>query len=194
MRLDINLATRPYQDAGRFYLQWGALLAGVLVLTLVLAGFAVSAWKQGRAVSRRIEQANQQIASLNHEKEEAEAILQRPGNREVRDRSAFLNTLIARKTFSWTQVFADLEKIMPPRLHVVSITPDLSKDNRLEVHLRVAAESRDTAVDLVRRMEQAPHFVRPEIQQETTKPQSAAGGVEFEIIAQYAPGTQKGKP
>ena len=195
MRLDINLATHPYEDARRFYAQWGALLGGAAVLTLLLAGFAFSAWRQGREVSRRIEQANQQIASLQREKQEAEAILQQPGNKEVRDRSAFLNTLIARKAFSWTQVFAELEKIMPPRLHVVSITPDLSADNRLEVHLRVAAESRDSAIELVRRMEQSAHFVRPEIQEETAEPPSAAGGgVQFEIIAQYAPLAQKGRP
>ena len=194
MRLDINLATHPYEDARRFYSQWGMALAAVAVATLLLAGFAVSSWRQGREVSRRIEQANQQIASLQREKQEAEAILQQPGNKEVRDRSAFLNTLIARKAFSWTQVFAELEKIMPPRLHVVSITPDLSADNRLEVHLRVAAESRDSAIELVRRMEQSAHFVRPEIQEETAEVQSAGGGVQFEIVAQYEPGAQKGRP
>lgn len=195
MRLDINLATRPYEDARRFYMRWGALLAGVALLTLLLVAFAFSSWKQGREVTLRIQQADQQIASLNQEKQQAEAVLERPGNREVRDRSAFLNTLIARKTFSWTQVFAELEKIIPPRLHVISITPDLSADNRLEVHLRVAAESRDTAVELVRRMEQSPHFRRPEIQEETTEPQSGSGGVQFEIIAQYAPvAAQRGRP
>jgi type IV pilus assembly protein PilN len=194
MRLDINLATRPYEDAHRFYVRWGAMLAGMAVLTLLLAAFAFSSWKQGREVSRRIQQADQQIASLQRDKQQAEAVLERPGNREVRDRSAFLNTLIARKAFSWTQVFAELEKMMPPRLHVVSITPDLSADNRLEVHLRVAAESRDTAVELVRRMEQSPHFRLPEIREETAETQSPAGGVQFEIVAQYAPTAQKGRP
>ena len=91
------------------------------------------------------------------------------------------------------QVFADLETIMPPRLHVVSITPDLTEDNRLQVHLRVAGETRDSAVELVRRMEASPHFLRPEIQAETAQapPQP---GVQFEIVAQYTPAAQKGKP
>lgn len=193
MRLDINLATRPYEDARRFWLQWGIRFALAGALTLVLLFFAASAWRQGHAVSRRIDQANQQIASLQREKEQAEAILARPGNRETRDRSAFLNTLITRKAFSWTQVFADLEAIMPPRLHVVSITPDLTEDNRLQVHLRVAAESRDSAVELVRRMEASPHFRSPEIQSETSEapPQT---GVEFEIIARYASAAPKGRP
>lgn len=193
MRLDLNLATRPYEDARRFWLQWGARLAAVGALTLVLLLFTASAWRQGRTVSRRIEQANQQIASLQHEKQQAEAILARPGNREIRDRSAFLNTLIVRKAFSWTQVFADLEAIMPPRLHVVSIAPDLTEDNRLQVHLRVAGETRDSAVELVRRMEASPHFRNPEIQSETTAGPPQAG-VDFEIVARYTPAAQKGRP
>jgi type IV pilus assembly protein PilN len=195
MRLDINLATHPYQDARRFYVRWVALLAGVALLTLLLAWHAVSSWKQGREVGRRIEQANQQITSLSQERQQAEAVLQRPGNREVRDRSAFLNTLIARKAFSWTQVFAELEKMMPPRLHVVSITPDLSADNRLEVHLRVASDSSEPAIELVKRMEGSPHFRRAEIVEQTVQPQSQAGGsVQFEIVARYEPAAQKGTP
>jgi len=193
MRLEINLATRPYEDVRRFWLQWGARLAVVGGLTLMLMLFAVSAWRQGRAVNRRIEQARQRVASLEKEKEQAEAILDRPGNRETRERSAFLNTLIARKAFSWTQVFADLETIMPPRLHVVSIAPDLTEDNRLQVHLRVAGESRDSALELVRRMETSPHFRTPEIEAETAQAPPQIG-VEFEIVARYTPTAQKGRP
>ena len=195
MRLDINLASHPYEDARRFYSQWSLLLVGVAVLTVLLVGFAVSSWRQGRAVSRRIEQANRQMASLDQEKQAAEAILERPGNKEVRDRSAFLNNLIARKAFSWTQVFAELEQIMPPRLHVVSITPDLAADNALEVHLRVAADNSEPAIELVRRMEGSPHFRRAEIVEQTTEPQAQPGsGVRFEIVAQYSPAAQKGRP
>ena len=193
MHLEVNLATRPYEDVRRFWLQWSLRFAALGVLSLILLLFLFSAWRQGRAVSRRTEQARQQIASLQQEKQQAESILGRPGNREIRERSAFLNALIARKAFSWTQVFADLETIMPPRLHVVSITPDLTEDNRLQVHLRVAGESRDSAVELVRRMEASPHFRGPEIKAEVTEAPPQAG-VEFEIVARYTPAAQKGRP
>ena len=36
MRLDINLATRPYEDARRFWLQWGSVVAAVGLFTLIL--------------------------------------------------------------------------------------------------------------------------------------------------------------
>ena len=46
--------------------------------------------------------------------------------------SQFLNDLFLRKAFSWTRVFEDLERVMPPRLHVVSIHPATNTDNQLE--------------------------------------------------------------
>ena len=49
MRLDINLATRPYEDAREFWVRWGLGVALLGVLTLVLMGWAVQGWtKAGR--------------------------------------------------------------------------------------------------------------------------------------------------
>ena len=42
MRLDINLATRPYEDARRFWVQWGNILSAVGLLTLILVFMALS--------------------------------------------------------------------------------------------------------------------------------------------------------
>ena len=36
MRLDINLATRPYEDSREFWTRWGMVLAAVSVLTVAL--------------------------------------------------------------------------------------------------------------------------------------------------------------
>ena len=36
MRIGINLASRPYQDEGRFYRIWGAALAFMILLTALM--------------------------------------------------------------------------------------------------------------------------------------------------------------
>ena len=88
--------------------------------------------------------------------------------RPVVDDSKFLNGLIARKSFSWTRVFMQLEQIMPPKLHVVSISPALHpKTNTVEVHMTVAGTSRDAAVELVKRLEQSPSFRDARIEEES---------------------------
>ena len=61
------------------------------------------------------------IADRDRRRAEAEEFLNRQENRNTRDKSQFLNELIERKAFSWTRVLENLEKVMPPRVHLVSI-------------------------------------------------------------------------
>jgi len=41
MRLNINLATRPYEDAREFWSRWGLGVGALGVVTLILIGLAV---------------------------------------------------------------------------------------------------------------------------------------------------------
>lgn len=191
MRLDINLASRPYEDLGEFYRSWGVLGAITGLLTVVLAGFALSSLLGARTVGKQTAGLRRQMAVFDQQKRAAEELLDRPENRETRDRSRFLNSLIARKAFSWTQVFADLEKIIPARVRVVSIRPDLNPDNQIEVQMKVETDSRDKTIELVRRLEQSKIFRQPQVKSEAA--QNASGGahsVQFEIVALYTPHAQ----
>jgi len=126
----------------------------LLALTTVLLGFlAVTGFINATRDRHVIADLQSRLAASDQEKNRAEALLNQPQNREIRDRSRFLNSLFQRKAFSWTRVFEDLERVMPPRLHVVSIRPDTSVDNNLEIKLVVAGDSREQALDLVRKME-----------------------------------------
>jgi len=190
MRTRINLATQPYEDARLFYMQWGGLLLALLVVTIALFALVVRTHRASADIARRVELERRQIAEIDRERDAAEAILNRPENRDVRDKSRFLNALIARKAFSWTQVFSDLEKIVPPRVRIVSIRPDVNQSNQLEINLEAIGDSRDKAIELVRRMEEAPTFREPQVRVE--RPDSErGGGVEFTIIAQYIPQLHK---
>src|SRR5512143_879951 len=138
MRLDINLATRPYEDARRFWTRWG-LGVGVLALaTVVLIGFAVRGWIEAGHDRRTIQGLQRQIDERDAERSQAQSYLNLEMNRSTRDQSQFLNSLIQRKAFSWTRVFEDLEKVMPPSLHVVSLKPALNDQDQLELEMKVA--------------------------------------------------------
>ncbi len=190
MRTRINLATQPYEDARRFYLQRGGLLLLLAVIAAVLVSLGVRSYHASRDIARKVAQERRQIAEIDRERAAAEAILNRPENRDVRDRSRFLNALIVRKAFSWTQVFSDLEKIVPPRVRIVSIRPDVNTSNQLEIHLEAIGDSREKAIELVRRMEESPTFREPQVRVE--RPETGpAPGVAFTIVAQYVPQLRK---
>jgi type IV pilus assembly protein PilN len=187
MRVDINLASRPYEDSSSVWVRWGGAVAVVGLITIVLLYSVVAGWITARKDRILIAERQQQIAERDQEKAQAEAILNLPENRTTRDRSQFLNDLFRRKAFSWTKVFEDLEKVMPARLHVVSIQPAMA-DNELEIKLVVAGESRERALELVRKMESSQHFHQTQIEQESSQGGQAAGdNVQFDITAVYIP-------
>ena len=93
-------------------------------------------WRTSAAtwrVSKRQPQSSAEQANLD-------AVLRRPENAEVLERSVFLNALLYRKGISWTRIFADLEKIMPPNVRVMNIRPFVNEENQVTLDMTVGAE------------------------------------------------------
>src|ERR1700692_1851570 len=187
MRLDINLATRPYEDAREFWGRWGLGVGLLAASTLLLIGFAVQSWIHAGRDRQEIRSLQQQIAERDGERAKAQAFLDMSVNRSSRDQSQFLNGLIQRKAFSWTRVFEDLERVMPSNLHVVSLRPEINEQNQMQLDMKVACQTRGAAVELVHRMEGSRHFQGAQLVQET---ESGDGtGVSAAVIAIYVPDT-----
>jgi len=187
MRLDINLASHPYEDARQFWMVWGTAVGVAGLLTLVLLGLDASGWIYARRDRKEMQQARAMIAQCDRNRAEAEAFLNRPENRTTRDKSEFLNELIEHKAFSWTLVLENLEKVMPPRVHLVAISPGLTDDNQVSLKMTVAGDSRDRAIELAKRMEESRRFAQTNVQSEATI-QSQTGDTEVvEIGAIYVP-------
>ncbi len=188
MHLNINLSTRPYEDAQQFWLRWGVGLGALGILTLALLAMTVTGWFNASRDRAKIRDLQAQIINRDQQRSDAQAFLQQPANYMTRDKSQFLNDLIQRKSFSWTRAFEDLEKVMPPRLHVISMRPEMTPEGQLEVRLVVAGDSRERALDLARRMEHSPHFQQTQITQEAqTGTTNGADAVQFNISALYIP-------
>lgn len=187
MRLNINLASRPYRDVRQFLMTWGTATALLALFSIALGWYAFHSWRQARDMNGQISHLRAQIEKLDSERAAAIALLNQPQNREVANESTFLNGLIARRSFSWTRLFMELERILPTRLHVVSISPTLNKKNQIEIHVQVAGDAREQAVELVRRLEDSPSFRQAELKAESFGPLPGGDRVQFDIIALYVP-------
>ena len=192
MKFRINLASEPYENARLFYMRWGSLLLALAVLTGALVLGAVSGWRNAHVVSGKIAAEKANLDKVNRQEQQDIAILNKPENRDVRDKSRVLNSLIRSKEFSWTLIFSDLEHLMPTRLHVLSITPQLDQNNEIEVHMVVAGDSREKAIELVQNMEKSREFRRAQVISESENRREQPGTpvadtVKFEITAQYVP-------
>ncbi|MGC2109014.1 MAG: hypothetical protein WA655_05815 [Candidatus Korobacteraceae bacterium] len=199
MRLNINLASQPYEAARQYRQRMTVLIAVLGLAAVVLVGYIAYQRVNSRDINRQIAAVQQQIDALDREEAQARAILNKPVNHGIADQSDFLNDLFARKAMSWTRIFTEMERIVPSNLHVVSMKPDYTKTNDLVLHMVVATDSRDKAVELVRRMEKSNHFRSPQVVAETvvantTAQTAGSGDIQFDIAAVYIPGVQDEAP
>jgi len=190
MRFNINLASQPYQDSRQFWIYWGASLGLLALITAALVYFAVIGFMAGASDRHEISQLRSEVDRLDQEKNQAQAMLNRPDNRIVRDRSRFLNQLFEQKALSWTLIFEQLEQVMPAHLHVISIQPGLTQENDMQLKLVVGGDTREQALDLVRKMENSRHFKQTRIEAEKYSDKendNKKDRVQFDIEALYVP-------
>jgi Tfp pilus assembly protein PilN len=187
MRLDINLATHAYEDSRQFWMRWGTGVAILGLVTLGLLIVSIMGWYNARVDRKKLSDLRGQITQREEEQASAEALLNRPENRVMRAKSQYLNDLIVRKAFSWTQAIETLERLMPPKIHLVSIAPELNDENQLAIKMVVAGDSSDRAFELVRRMEGSKHFRETRIEGTREMVQTGAVGVQVDILAVYVP-------
>jgi type IV pilus assembly protein PilN len=194
MRPNINLATQPYEDVRRFTAIWTGLIGALLLSAIVLSVLVYKRWHEYRQVSRAISIEKNVLQELEDQQAQGLVILNRPENQEVRQRSDFLNQLILRKEVSWTKIFGSLEKMMPPRLRVLSVQPSVEQGQIL-ISMQVGGDSRDRVAELVRRMERSKTFRNAQVVNETD--QAGGGGAQeqdpmrFSVRAEYVPGAQE---
>jgi len=193
MQLNINLASQPYEAARQFRRMIGSVVGVLVVVTVLLLGYILYQRVQSRSVNQQLALVQQEMDNLDREEMQARILLAKPANREVADQSEFLNELFARKALSWTRLFTEMEKIMPPDLRVVSIKQEYTKAGDLLLHMTVATDARERAVELVQHMEKSSHFRQPQMVNESvmtnTSDQSAGPGNNLiDVAAIYVPG------
>ena len=189
MRTNINLATQPYEDARHFLTHWISILGGLVVLAGLLTFAVVTRWHDYRQMTSNVNREKQVLAEFDSKQAQDLAILNRGSNQDVRERSEFINGLIRSKQVSWTRIFTHLEKMMPPHLRVLSVTPDLSQE-QFVITLQLGGD-RNRAAELVRRMEQSRAFRNAQFVNESDVGGGPGPGqndpFRFQIKAEYVP-------
>lgn len=166
MRVRLNLSTSPIASGRRFAA--GATLAGILGLALlaVLSWHAYTVWRGDTAFRERQSALQAQIDGLSGQRTALETFFNQQDTIKRRDRAAFLNSLIAQRTFPWTQIFTDLEHMLPEGVHVVSIEPRMVGDD-VQLRLVVGALSDEGKLKFLRTLELSKVFSHIQLVEET---------------------------
>ncbi len=161
MKLPLNLASDPQENLRpyRFGIVVGCLLAAVLLGTLIQKERRNRT--EFRTIIEQTQQKDAEIDRLEQEEGELEDWLSTPEVEQIRDRSAFLNSLILQKSLSWTRMFQDLEEILPGQARVTAIRPSFNQSLQAELNLSIGAESVDPLVEMLKRLETSERFGTP---------------------------------
>jgi type IV pilus assembly protein PilN len=164
VQVPINLATEPFRRDRPMLVASAAL--GLLLVALLAFQITTIVHERRRAadIHTTIDRLNAQLRTIGTEQAKLNATLRRPENAEVLERSLFLNTLIERKAISWSKIFADLEKVLPYNVRLVSVRlPEVDSQNAVLLDMLVGAKEVQPVLELLRKLEASPQFGAPEV-------------------------------
>ena len=152
-RIAINLASEPFRKDRPMFVASVAVSVLLLALLVLLSSLAYVERQQVAGTREAIRQSEAHLAQVRAESAQLGAVLREPDNADVLDRSVFLNSLLLRKSISWTRMFADLEKVMPYSVRLISIRPALTADNHVYLDMIVGSRSGEPVIEFLKRLE-----------------------------------------
>jgi Tfp pilus assembly protein PilN len=177
-RTGINLASQPF---GRERAEMAVLAALCSVLTISLVVFLALIIQDRRQVStlrKSIRSQQQQLTALDRQQNQFQGVIARPANADVFSKSVFYNQLIARRAVSWTRVFDDLERLMPPTIQLVSLRlPQVAAENEgdrnhVELVMLVGTQQPQAILTLTKRLQESSLFGPVEFSSQTPPTQN----------------------
>ena len=162
MIVPFNLATEPLETHRRFLVfSWAVgMLAGLLFVALGHHVYEVRKVDATYRIQR--EKSDREIERLSGQRRELDAFFSRRENAELHDRAAFVNSIIDARSFNWTRMFVDLEKVLPGGVRVMDIEPS-QVNGQAAVKLTVGAVSEEAKMEFLRALEQSDVFSHLEL-------------------------------
>ena len=184
---DLNLSTRPFPAYRLINIALGAVLAVLLVGSVWQAvGFARYS-RLARSIRSGEQDMRVEATSLGTRVAELEARLDRPEAAAKLNEITFLNRAIARKSFSWTRLFANLEDMVPENVHLTNLTPGLGDNGGVTLQIGVRGRSIEDMKEFIARLEKSPVFGKVIVSAEEKRDPAIATDVDITLTTIYFP-------
>jgi type IV pilus assembly protein PilN len=184
---DLNLSTRPFPAYGLT----NVLLAAVLVILAIITTWQAYGFMTytSQAAEIRDQERTARVESevLGRRLAELEGELNTPEAAAKLDEIGYLNDLIARKTFSWTQVFANLENLVPDNVHLTALTPEIGPAGPVVMRINVRGRNVDGISNFISALEKSPAFENVVVSTEEKRDQAVSPDVDVALTVDYFP-------
>ena len=186
MPTKLNLASKPFSNRS---LPW-AVTTFVVFLSLICLVFIVRATRQAQAQAAAVQN---DINSLGLQDQSLRQQAQAVKNSLTSDQLQSLNaahTLVDRKQFSWSRLFADLEQALPGSVRVKRIAvrgvATRGDETLAELELTVVAKTPATVTEMIAEMDRAGIF-HAELRSQNLQRGRGESGAEYELFVVYRP-------
>jgi Tfp pilus assembly protein PilN len=179
-RISLNLATSPLRNR-RFFFLLGGLVGTALLVLALLSGIVFLRFNmKKRAVKISLEKVNEAVLADQKERIRLTA-KNKEASKKDKEKVDFINSIILKKSFSWTGFFSRLEDCLPGSSYILSLAPTLVDDSRVQVRFKVVLQSLDDLLKLISNL-QAQNFGPPRVESEERNEQ---GQLTSEITVSY---------
>ena len=157
MKVRLNLATKPLVTHRKFLAGSGLLGLAAAAVFAGLGWHVYNAREANAEMRGKTAEISQQVEDLERQRESLKRFFAIEENRKLHDRATFINELIDARSFNWTKMFMDLEKLIPPGVRVISIDPKQEKGS-VEVKFSIGATSDENKVKFIKALENSNSF------------------------------------
>jgi Tfp pilus assembly protein PilN len=182
----LNLATNPFRNRA---LPW--TVTAIITVFSVIALIFIVKWtsdtnRKVMAASRDVADLRAKTNAMNKRAEEIKVAL----TPEQKLSLISTHTLVNRKQFSWSRLFADLEHALPGTVRVsrIAVKEIRTQDNRPVANLELVVVSKNpaTVTQMIEEMERQGVF-HAELVSMNLQRGRESGGQEFEMNVNYTP-------
>jgi type IV pilus assembly protein PilN len=159
--IHVNLAARPYRDIRPFYAVVVAVSLLIAFLMLNNIDTYVRYVRDTSTTRNEIAAIESQIQQEHRRADAAQRQIATIDLVSLSKETKFVNTQLAQRAFSWSELLDRLESVLPENVRLKSVSPTF-EDNGL-VHLSLALEGKtaDTMLNTINRLQRDPHFANP---------------------------------
>lgn len=181
--LGTNLSTRPFYNARAVRAVLGVLAVLVALATVYNVVTGVRLLRRTSQLGAEASRADGERAAAAQRAAQARAGLARQDVEGVLKAARQVSALVDLRTFSWTELFNDLERTLPADVMLVAVQPQSGRGG-MTVALQVLGKSVESLDAFMQRLETTGRFRRVYSQ---TESQLEDGTYDATISAEYAP-------
>jgi hypothetical protein len=179
-RLNPNLATRPLRNRRLFFLL-GGLLGFVFLATAILAVFLLfQSTLRKNAVRAGLKEAEETIRTAQSEQKRLAVRINEAAKKDGRTIDT-INSIILRKSLSWTDLLSKLEQCLPDPSYILSIVPTSVDDTQIQFRFRVVSRNLDDLLALINKLQEL-KFSGPRVE---TEERDDRGQLTSDILVTY---------